>query len=46
VTNAQAMDLVSYTSVHMFTDQPNQLADITIHQMGCGWNQSHAPSNF
>lgn len=39
VANSLKMDLANFTGVHLFAEQP-QLANLTIHQMGCGWNQS------
>lgn len=35
-----AMDIENFTSVHLFADQPQAVTNISIHQMGCGWNQT------
>ena len=31
-----AVDVVSYTSMHLFAEQ-QQLVNLTVHQMNCGW---------
>lgn len=40
VANANSMQLDSYSSVHLFAAQPLSVANVVIHQMGCGWNQT------
>ena len=40
VGDPQAMDLASYTNVHLFAEQSQAVSNVTIHQMGCGWNQT------
>eukprot|EP01052_Picozoa_sp_SAG31_P028558 SAG31_NODE_2767_length_5122_cov_7.978101_6_plen_111_part_00 len=37
--NSKKRDLAGYSSVHFFADQPT-MANLEIHQMGCGWNQT------
>ena len=41
VSDPAAMDLTSYTSLHLFAGQAATATNVTVHQMGCGWNQSH-----
>ena len=40
VSDINAMDIENFTSVHLFADQPQVVANVSIHQMGCGWNQT------
>ena len=40
VGDPQVMDLASYTNVHLFAEQSQAVSNVTIHQMGCGWNQT------
>ena len=40
VTNVLSMDLSNYTNVHFFAEQPQDVSDVAIHAMGCGWNQT------
>jgi hypothetical protein len=42
VTDAKAMDLSSYTSVHLFAGQAQVVRNVTVSSMGCGWNTSAA----
>ena len=44
VADAKAMDVASYTSVHLFAGQAQTATNVTIYQVGCGWNQSSSAS--
>jgi sucrose-6-phosphate hydrolase SacC (GH32 family) len=40
VSDTDAMGLENFTSVHLFADQSQAVANVSIHQMGCAWNQT------
>ena len=42
VHDVQAMDLSSYTSVHLLSNlQPQMVRNLSVWGMGCGWNQTN-----